>query len=189
LIVRWALEIMSDIRDDRALRVIWPAAMTAAAVGAMNPIPLADYVYLTGIWVGMLGTLAGIYGAEFDLKAFRTAAMQILYSAGLYLVGIFAFVSAAKYTGVGTIGAIIVNAVLNFGFTAAVGKMYQQAWRENRDPDLEELRGLLINTAKDIRARLTKEERKRLVARYKKELAEGKSRKEALEAVLKEFFA
>lgn len=176
-------------RDERADTIIWTAATGAAIAGALNPTPLVgDVAILITAWVTMLGGMAKLYGAKFDVESFLVAAKQALKSAGLYLAGTFIFIGIVKFTGAGTVPAAVANALLNFGFTASVGLMYKNAWRVNSDPSVEDLEALLREVAEEVVHHLKGEQRRTIMRMYKESRRNGSSRREAIERVINYVF-
>jgi uncharacterized protein (DUF697 family) len=171
----------------RANAVILGAAAGLAVAGFVNPIPLLDGVYIATAWAGMLASLAPICGVKFDKTAFMTAIKAVFFSLGAYLVGVYAFLTIIKWTGVGTFPAAIVNAALNFSFTVGVGKVYENAWSEGREPGSDEIASQ-FRTMIDLVKKMDKETRTELKEKYDRLRAEGASQKDALSQVLAEYF-
>jgi uncharacterized protein (DUF697 family) len=167
--------------------VIFGAAGTVAVAGFLNPVPLLDYAYIFAAWAGMLATLAPVCGAKFDKEGFYALIKSAFASVAAYMLGVYAFITAVKWTGIGTIPAAIVNAALNFSFTVAVGKIYEAAWSEGREPAKDELTKRFTAIIEQVRG-MDSSARKRLKARYDALRGSGKSQKDALIEVLTEYF-
>jgi uncharacterized protein (DUF697 family) len=180
---------MDITRSENSEAIIWTAAGTAAVAGALNPIPLAgDGVILITAWVTMLASLASVYGMEFDKRAFKIAAFQAFKSVVAYAIGTLTFIYLLKFTGAGSAFAALLNALLNFGFTAAVGFMYKDAWEKGEEPTKEEMIAMLKGVVKYVKSGLTKQKRKEMTAMYQEELRKGRSKKDAVLKVVKQFF-
>ena len=173
----------------RANGIIYGASFGAAMAGAANPVPLAgDVAILIGAWGSMLLTLAGIYGERFDMSTFKQGALQALASVYLYLAGTLLFIGITKYTGVGTVPAMIANAILNFGFTMAVGYMYKDAWENNRTPSAADLEFALNDAAEDMKRIFSRKEMRKIVDIYNRSRKSGYSKKESIQKVLDYIF-
>jgi uncharacterized protein (DUF697 family) len=168
--------------------IIYGAASTLAVVGFFNPVPLLDAVFILGTWAGMLTTLAGTYGVEFNAKAFMTLLKQILLSIGAYALGVLSFLTVIKWTGIGTLPAAIANAGLNFTFTWAVGNLYREAWAEGREPASDEIEQRLKRAVDAIKASMARDNRAKLKQRYEELRKQGIDQKDALLKVLMEEF-
>lgn len=176
-------------KNAKANEIIWGAASTAAIAGAFNPVPFAgDIAILITTWVVMLGSLASVYNTSFNESAFRVAAWEALKSAGLYVLGTLSFIYALKFTGMGTLPAALANATLNFGFTMGVGFMYKKAWRNNAEPDTDEMEKVLKEVVEVVKVNFSKEGRARILEIYNDAKASGDSKKDALQKVFKFIF-
>ncbi len=200
---------MDITRSENSEAIIWTAAGTAAVAGALNPIPLAgDGVILITAWVTMLASLASVYGMEFDKQVFGIddwnacsrifehapgkadvfLGFQAFKSVVAYAIGTLTFIYLLKFTGAGSAFAALLNALLNFGFTAAVGFMYKDAWEKGEEPTKEEMIAMLKGVVKYVKSGLTKQKRKEMTAMYQEELRKGRSKKDAVLKVVKQFF-
>lgn len=137
---------MTNHIDERANAEINMAATLAGGAGAANPIPLVgDVGILVMTWAGLLFRMAKLYGVEFDERAFRILAKEALRSVGIYAAGTLFFIGITKYTGVGTVPAAAANFALNFAFTKAVGHLYQNAWKQGKEIDLDDLKEVIFS--------------------------------------------
>lgn len=173
-------------RDNEVNDIILKTALTLAIAGAFNPIPLAgDVIAIIGGWSNMLYRIAKVYEASYDPKWLEKALREVFKSSGWYGAGTITFITAVgllKWTGFGTIPAIIVNALLNAGFTVAVGNMYKDAWKVGQTPTEEDLASRIEGVL-----RYAKSANKRKKARkvYDEARKRGLSREEALEEVVR----
>jgi uncharacterized protein (DUF697 family) len=93
----------------------------AAAAGAGAIVPLADTVAVSGIWLTMIARIAEKAGHDTDDATIQKFVINILQGAGSYLVGSAVLRVLMIATGVGIIGAAVINALLNFLYTARLG--------------------------------------------------------------------
>lgn len=176
-------------KDNNANLLIYAVATKAAVAGALNPVPLVgDVGILVFLWTGLLTGLAVNYKVDFDKGIFQTTVIQVIQSVGIYAIGTFLFIGILKYTGIGTTLAMIVNGALNFGFTLAVGKMYQNAWKNNKNPDAKDLEDVLKNVVDVVKKKLDKEGKKEVARKFKENIKNGMSRKDAVLKIIKELF-
>lgn len=66
-----------DELDHQADDIILQSTGGAAAIGAGNPIPLADAPLLISLWGTMLLRLAKCYGVAFDVDGFKAIMKQM----------------------------------------------------------------------------------------------------------------
>ena len=95
------------------------AAAGAAGVGAV--IPLADTIAVSGIWIAMIARIAERSGHQADDAIIQKFVITILQGAGSYIVGTAVLRVLMMTTGIGIIGAAVLNALLNFLYTARLG--------------------------------------------------------------------
>ncbi len=173
--------------ETRGNVLIYSAASGLAVAGFANPLPLADALYIIPSWAGMLAGVAHAFEVKFDTDAFKTMMGQILLGMGVYVIGVGVFSTIVKWTGVGTFPAAIVNAALNFSFTVVLGKVYQAAWAEGREPAANEIEKQFKNAVDKVRA-MDSAARARLKLHYEQLRAQGLSQKDALTKALVEYF-
>ncbi len=129
-------------------------AMTAGAI----PVPLADFVAITAIQNDMIRQIAGEFGVPGDCNQGKTLASSII---GTSLAKIGA--SAVKaIPGIGTVTGIAAQVVLAGASTWALGRVFQEHFREKRsftDFDLGSLKKQyrsLLNKGKEVARDLNK---------------------------------
>ncbi len=119
-----------DLKAKRARGVILAAAATAGGVG-LTPIPFSDSVLLTPIQVGMVTSIAIIYGFSTDPGSLTTLiggaiTPMAAESVGVTLVGnIFKFVPVA-----GSIVGGMIEGTVASTITATIGFAFQRTFHE-----------------------------------------------------------
>ncbi len=173
-------------KDEEADGVITQTAVSLAVAGALNPIPLVgDVGIIVGGWASMLYRLGRIYEARYDKDWLEKALLEILKSSGWYGLGTALFISAVtfiKWTGVGIVPAMLVNALLNAAFTIAVGEMYKESWRVGEEPNEAMLATRIRSSVEFAKNREARARAKKI---YDEARKGGKTREQALERVIR----
>lgn len=147
-----ATQMWASFDEDKANKLIQRKALWAAGWGVWDPTPGgADVPAMVVLWTSMLFDLAKIYRVEFDQKAFKIMAKQALQAAGLMFIGLKTFAGIMKYTGFLTWAGMAINGSMNYAFTYAIGKLYQQAFREGWEPTEADIKEALENARKNKR--------------------------------------
>lgn len=97
------------------------SVMAAGAAGASAIVPIADTVAVSGIWLTMIARIAETSGNHTDAAVIRKFVVSVVQGAGSYIIGSLVLRGLLMATGVGIIGAIAMNALLNFLYTARLG--------------------------------------------------------------------
>lgn len=104
------------------------AAAGAAGAGAI--LPLADTIVVSGIWITMIVRIAERAGHTVDEAVVQKFVISLLQGAGSYIVGSALLRVLLMMTGVGIIGASVINALLNFLYTARLGVFIAEQFDE-----------------------------------------------------------
>lgn len=97
------------------------SVITAGAAGAGAIIPLADTVAVSGIWLTMIGRIAEASGNHADDAVIQKFVISVVQGAGSSVVGTLVLRGLMIATGIGIVGAVVMNALLNFLYTARLG--------------------------------------------------------------------
>ncbi len=95
------------------------AAATGGTIGAL--VPGADTIGVSAIWLVMVGRIADKAGNSADTAVIQKFIVNILQGAASYIVGTAVLRIILMSTGIGLLGAAVMNAVLNFLYTARLG--------------------------------------------------------------------
>ena len=139
-------EMMPEYRSKIAWQRIFAAAGGAGVVG-LTPLPLADVVPLLAIQVGLVLSLARIYG--FQITAGR--AKELIAAFGIGLLGRTVFRQLAKLGGV---PGWILGAAVAAAATVALGYATMSWFAYGEKPSSEALQRLTNRVATRLRERL-----------------------------------
>jgi hypothetical protein len=103
---------------------IYTTAYIAAASGTWGAfIPVMDTVYVSASWVIMIGSIAEKANRKLEKETVAKFVSGILAGSAAYLAGtkVLVFLLNA-IPGLGTLGAVGINALLNFLYTIRLGR-------------------------------------------------------------------
>jgi uncharacterized protein (DUF697 family) len=95
------------------------AAGTGRTIGAF--IPGVDTFAVSAIWMSMIYKISEHLENKADEAAAQKFVITLLQGAGSYIVGSVVLRYALMATGIGIIGGAVLNALLNFLYTARLG--------------------------------------------------------------------
>jgi uncharacterized protein (DUF697 family) len=95
------------------------AAATEGTIGAI--LPGVDTVGVSAIWITMIIRIADAAGNPTDDAVVQKFIVSLVQSAGSYIVGTVVLRIILLSTGIGILGAAVMNAILNFLYTARLG--------------------------------------------------------------------
>jgi uncharacterized protein (DUF697 family) len=133
------------------------AAATGGTIGAI--LPGADTVGVSAIWITMIIRIADAAGNPTDDAVVQKFIVSLVQSAGSYIVGTVVLRIILLSTGVGILGAAVMNALLNFLYTARLGIFIAEQY-DNPGFSMEHAMSALDSAAKIIFVIPTPEELK-----------------------------
>ena len=77
-----------ELRERRAMQVVWGYASTKAIAVGLNPFPYADIAGGLAVDAAMIGTLAAVYGMQMKWAHAHTLAISIAKAAGWMTAGV-----------------------------------------------------------------------------------------------------
>lgn len=95
------------------------AATTGGTIGAI--VPGLDTVGVSAIWLSMIVQIADQAHSEADKATIQKFIITVFQGAGSYMVGSTVLRYLLLATGIGAIGGAVLNALLNFLYTARLG--------------------------------------------------------------------
>lgn len=95
------------------------AAATGGTIGAI--LPGVDTAGVSAIWIAMIVRISKASGNTTDDAVVQKFVINLLQSAGCYIVGTVVLRFILLSTGIGILGAAVMNAMLNFLYTARLG--------------------------------------------------------------------
>ncbi len=95
--------------------------IAASAAGAGAIVPIADTIAVSGIWLAMIGRIAETSGNRADDAVIQKFVISVVQGAGSYIIGTLVLRGLMIATGIGIVGAVAMNALLNFLYTARLG--------------------------------------------------------------------
>ena len=139
-----------DIVRPRAEKVIWTAAVSAAAA-SLAPVPAVDAAMVATVQAGMIVAIAGLYGCVLSRK---TALAMLAPLAGAAGVRIAAASALKLLPGLGHIASAAVGAAVAGPLTLAAGYAFLDFFaRAEFNPSPEELRRVFAEKYREAGAR------------------------------------
>ncbi|MGJ3248168.1 MAG: hypothetical protein ACFE0I_19050 [Elainellaceae cyanobacterium] len=133
------------------------AAATGGTIGAI--LPGVDTVGVSAIWIGMIVRIADAAGNVADDAVVQKFIVNLLQGAGSYIIGSVVLRLILMSTGIGILGTAVMNAILNFLYTARLGIFIAEQY-DNPGFSMEHAMSALDSAAKIIFAIPTPEELK-----------------------------
>ena len=128
-----ATRTASELDADRAAARVIRTASIAAAAAAVQPIPLVDLALLTPIQVGMVRTVAALYGHPLGFRS----ALELLAAFGTSLAAQHAVIAAVKLAPV---AGLPVAVSVAYGLTCAIGEASKVHFQQGHGLTNERLR-------------------------------------------------
>jgi small GTP-binding protein len=110
-----------ELRERRAMQVVWGYASTKAVAVGLNPFAFADIFGGVAIDAAMILTLAAVYGMEMKWAQARTLAISIATAAGWMTVGVVVSTVAVSAFKAFTFGKSTLVTALPQGAAAGYG--------------------------------------------------------------------
>lgn len=95
------------------------AATVGGTVGAV--IPGSDTLGVSAIWLSMIIQISNHADNETDKAIIQKFLITVLQGAGSYIIGTKVLQGLMIMTGIGIVGSAVLNALLNFLYTARLG--------------------------------------------------------------------
>jgi hypothetical protein len=141
--------------------IIFQHSLSATAIGGTIGaiIPGADTIGVSGVWITMIVRIADKAGNPVDDAMVQKFIINLLQGAGSYIVGTAVLRVILMSTGIGLLGSAMLNAILNFLYTARLGIFIAELY-DNPGFSMEHTTAMLDSAVKIIFAIPTPEELK-----------------------------